>query len=79
VIVNTLQLVKNGCIVYDHNKNEIVLYYESKTDISTAEMRLRIGSALPKYMIPGVYVKLDELPRNNNGKIDRLKLKEMTI
>lgn len=39
-------------------------------------MRKHIGTALPKYMIPNVFIKLEEIPRNTNGKIDRLKLKE---
>jgi acyl-coenzyme A synthetase/AMP-(fatty) acid ligase len=28
-------------------------------------------------MVPGAYIHHLELPRNTNGKIDRLKLKEM--
>lgn len=27
-------------------------------------------------MIPDIYVRIDELPRNTNGKIDRLSLQE---
>lgn len=76
VIVNTLELVKNGCVVYDHAKKEIVFFYEMAEEMPIAEMRKRIGQAFPKYMIPGRYVCMDELPRNTNGKIDRLKLKE---
>ena len=71
VIINTLKLVENGCVVYNYPKKEIVLFYEAENDISVAEMRKTISSALPKYMIPTNYVKMDELPRNVNGKIDR--------
>lgn len=76
VIVNTLELVKNGCVVYDHAKKEIVFFYEMAEEIPVAQMRKRIGEAFPKYMIPNRYIRMDELPRNTNGKIDRLKLKE---
>lgn len=38
-------------------------------------LRKQIGVALPKYMVPGKFVFMEELPRNANGKIDRLKLK----
>ena len=31
---------------------------------------------LPAYMLPNKYNVLDELPKNNNGKIERKKLKE---
>lgn len=77
VIINTLKLVKNGCITYNYQKKEIILYYESEEDLSVAEMRKAIATALPKYMIPTLYNQVEELPRNINGKIDRLKLKEI--
>ncbi len=75
VIVNTLKIAKNGCVVYQSTKKEITLFYESEIEISPAEFRKHIASILPKYMIPTVYIRMDELPRNNNGKIDRLMLK----
>lgn len=75
VIINTLQLVKNGCAVYDDDKKEIVFFYEAHEEISFAKLRKTIGTALPKYMIPNRFVFMEELPRNANGKIDRLKLK----
>ena len=31
---------------------------------------------LPKYMLPNLYEKLEALPYNANGKIDRVALKE---
>jgi len=34
---------------------------------------------VPKYMLPNIYVKLDEMPYNANGKVDRVKLKELYI
>ena len=72
VIINTLKLVRNGCVVYNHQKKEIILFYESENDIAPADFRKAIGTALPKYMIPVVYTRLEELRRNTNGKIDRL-------
>jgi acyl-coenzyme A synthetase/AMP-(fatty) acid ligase len=75
VIVNTLKMAKNGCVVYQTQRKEITLFYESPTEISPAEFRKQIATILPKYMIPTVYIRLDEMPRNTNGKIDRLLLK----
>ena len=72
VIINTLKLVKNGCVVYNHQRKEITLYYESDNELTAAEFRKAIGNTLPKYMIPVVYHHLPELKRNTNGKIDRL-------
>ena len=76
VIINKLKLVENGCIVYDYDKKEIIFFYESVDDIPVRDLRRIIGTNLPKYMIPTRFIRLSELPRNTNGKIDRLKLKE---
>lgn len=72
VIINTLKLVKNGCVVYNHLRKEITLYYEAPQELTAAEFRKSIGTTLPKYMIPVMYHHLTELRRNTNGKIDRL-------
>lgn len=72
VIINTLKLVKNGCVVYNHQRKEITLYYEAEHELTAADFRKSIGNTLPKYMIPVVYHHLPELKRNANGKIDRL-------
>lgn len=77
VIINVLKLVKNGCVVYASAKKQIVFYYEKAADMTVAQLRKAISAQLPAYMIPSVYKELEELPRNPNGKIDRLKLKEM--
>jgi amino acid adenylation domain-containing protein len=74
IAVNTLQLVTNCCIVYDKQNKEIVLIYEGVDDISTVDFRKKIGQSLPKYMIPTKYKRVEKMPMNANGKIDRLKL-----
>lgn len=74
IIVNDLKLVSNCCAVYDFTKKEIVLFYEDKNGLSDIDIRKALMKSIPKYMIPTEYRCLDELPRNTNGKIDRLKL-----
>ncbi len=76
VILNTIEPVKNVCVVYQSIKKEITLFYESEVEISSSEFRKEIARILPKYMIPNVLIKLEQLPRNTNGKIDRLSLKQ---
>lgn len=72
IVINTLKLVKNGCIVYNNKKKEITLFYESELVIPPSDFRKKIGAELPRYMIPSIYYHLDQLKRNENGKIDRL-------
>lgn len=74
VVVNTLAVVKYGAAVYDHGKKEIVFFYESDDEIPVAELRKKIGTVLPNYMIPTRYVQMRELPRGGTGKIDRALL-----
>jgi len=77
VIINNLKLVDNGCVVYNFQKKEITMFYESIENHSIQEMKIAIGKVLPKYMIPMAFYKLEELPRNTNGKIDRFKLTKL--
>ena len=77
VIINTLKLVKTGCVVYNYGKKEITLFYETNNDLSVADMKRAISEVFPKYMVPTVFHKREELPRNMNGKIDRLKLSNL--
>ena len=76
VIINTLKLVKNGCIVYNQSDKQITLFYEAAEEIPVSEFRLQIGKVLPKYMIPTAFHHLGQLQRNANGKIDRLFYKK---
>ena len=76
VIINMLKLVKNGCIVYNQAEKQITLFYEAPEEIPVAQFRMEIGKVLPKYMIPTVYHRLEQLQRNTNGKIDRLYYKK---
>ncbi len=75
VIINKMKLVKNGCVTYNFKAKEITLHYEAEREIVPAEFRKLISKELPKYMIPSVYVREEELKRNTNGKIDRLYYK----
>jgi amino acid adenylation domain-containing protein len=54
---------------------EIVLFVEDKeTDPEIISSYLK--STLPYYMVPSKFVFRETFPLNNNGKIDRIKLKE---
>jgi acyl-coenzyme A synthetase/AMP-(fatty) acid ligase len=63
--------IDNACVLYHKEKKEIALFYEAKTEISSADLRRRLSDILPKYMIPTEFHHLAEMPRNPNGKIDR--------
>lgn len=75
-IVNNLKLVPNCCVTYDNKNKCIVLFYE-ENGVTEVQIRKALGESFPRYMVPTVYHVMDELPRNTNGKIDRLKLSQM--
>ncbi|NLD47202.1 MAG: amino acid adenylation domain-containing protein, partial [Clostridiaceae bacterium] len=63
------------CVVVagsDNNGNRyLIAYYVSKEAIGLSELRSFMSAALPDYMVPAYFVHLDEMPLNQNGKIDR--------
>ena len=75
VIENKLKLVKYCCAVYRYASKEIILYYDNDTELSEKDFRIALSKVFPAYMIPSSYIWMKELPRNANGKIDRLLLK----
>jgi len=77
IIIDTLKLVDSGCVLYNKNKKEITLFYQSKNNPSISEMKKTISEILPKYMIPTRFHKLNVLPRTTSGKIDRLNLNNL--
>lgn len=74
VLIDTLHLVRYACCVYQYKRKEITLFYEKHEDISELTIRKELAKVFPRYMIPTVYHCVEELPRNTNGKIDRLLL-----
>jgi len=64
--------ISNACVLYNKEQRVITLCYESPAyDVSDASIRTGLSKTLPKYMLPTVFVRMSELPRNPNGKIDR--------
>ncbi|HYC29738.1 MAG TPA: condensation domain-containing protein, partial [Chitinophagaceae bacterium] len=52
----------------------LVAYYESAEEIDPAILRAHLSEALPAYMIPTSFMKLEKLPLTPNGKLDRKAL-----
>ena len=67
--------IQRACCVYRDQK--IIMYYQG--NIGEQELQSEIKKALPDYMVPQVFVPLEEMPMNANGKIDRVLLKTMSV
>ena len=74
--VLSISEIDNACVIYNDKDKNIILFYESKNIVTPVEIRKELIKYLPKHMLPTVFTKLDKLPKNPNGKIDRLALKK---
>jgi amino acid adenylation domain-containing protein len=72
-------LLQQVCAVYASERQEIILFYSSQHPIEPGTLRSKLLERLPRYMLPAVFQHLPELPRNPNGKIDRLKLHQEAL
>ncbi len=70
-IVDSLALFRNCCVVYDSASKDLILAYEADTDIEVRKVLTALQVKLPKYMLPNKFFRLNELPRNATGKINR--------
>lgn len=74
--------VQNALVLVKKDSNEmqfICAYYVSDPEIDEGVIKEELGRALPQYMIPNAIMRLDAMPLNNNGKVDRKKLPEIRI
>lgn len=57
------------------NQKKIVLIYSG--DVKTQEVKHKLKEQLPMYMFPNIIMKLERIPFNINGKLDRAAIREL--
>lgn len=72
--VSSLDGVDQNCCLYDMAHSKIVLFYSGTAETDAVKQGIR--QLVPEYMVPNRVIKMDVLPQNLNGKIDRATLKE---
>ena len=64
----------------DASENRIVGFYRiretTQSPVSSSELRQYLAEKLPVFMLPTSLIELSELPRQPNGKLDRIALAE---
>ncbi|CAF4042098.1 unnamed protein product, partial [Adineta steineri] len=60
----------SACVVIKWSDDYLVAYVQS-SDINEMQLRKHCQSHLPSHMTPSIFIILDKLPLNANGKIDR--------
>lgn len=77
---NSLDYINEVGVVYEKFEDglgQIKSYVTVKSNISVELIRNDIKNILPAYMIPRIITILDSMPKNHNGKIDRIILKNI--
>lgn len=76
-MISMYPLIENALVVdyYDtNNKKKLCAYYIGENSITKKEIKEYLKKVLPSYMIPDVYIKVDEFKMTINGKIDKAVL-----
>ncbi|MFR7590710.1 MAG: amino acid adenylation domain-containing protein [Longibaculum sp.] len=71
--VNSLEKIQSCAVIFDEQKDKIVLIYTGKID--DKGIMEEVSDKIPPYMHPNVIAKVKVMPYNQNGKIDRKWLK----
>jgi len=75
--VNGVEGVEVAVCLFDKENDVIICVYQGSAEQEAMpEIML---DRLPKYMMPGNFVRMDKLPLNANGKVDRVLLKNELI
>ena len=72
----SLPAVKNACVLFDAEKQQIVLFVESGEALLLRKVNLLLRQLIPAYMLPGRLVCMAAFPLTPNGKVDRVGLKQ---
>ncbi len=66
---------REGCVLFDSAADKLWCFYTGEAD----EKQLRAGlkEQLARYMLPDVFVRLEELPHTPSMKLDRNRLRQM--
>lgn len=73
VHVNQMAGIRMSCCVYDKEREKIVLFYVG--DAEGKDIIKALKEKLPRYMIPNLVEKIEEMPFTANGKLNRMELK----
>lgn len=75
--LTSVENVDRAICLYNSHKEKIIGIYQGAAESSVVAAGLR--DSLPAFMIPSHFEKVVEFPLNENGKIDRKKVKELYL
>lgn len=80
-ILESHPLVENAVVLKTDEQSVATLtaYYVSVSNLETDSLRNFLKEKLPTFMIPAIYIKLNQIPLTPNGKVDKYKLPQPTL
>lgn len=74
ILMNAMELIDASICFYDHDLSKIVSIYQG-AGANDKYIYGQLREKVSKFMFPNILIKVDKLPYNLNGKIDRAQLK----
>jgi amino acid adenylation domain-containing protein len=66
--------------VINHSQGQVLCaYYVAERELPASELKEHLRQMLPDYMVPGYFMRLEEIPVNSSGKADRKRLPRPTM
>lgn len=81
-ILNEHYLINSVKVIikeYSANKKQIIAFYTSDFFVDNNKLVSYLEKYLPKYMMPGKFIRLKEIPLTNAGKIDEKQLLNINL
>lgn len=72
--LNSIPSIREVACLFDRERDHILCVYTGEEESQAVAKAAR--SLLPRYMVPNVYHRREEMPHNPNGKIHRVMLSE---
>ncbi|HVI44928.1 MAG TPA: non-ribosomal peptide synthetase, partial [Chitinophaga sp.] len=57
-----------------NEENRILAYWVGEDELSSTDLKAYLSAKLPSYMVPDYWIKLETIPLNSNGKVDKKAL-----
>ena len=76
-ISNYPGVISTAVVVHKQGNVEfLVAFYTSEGNKELPDIQQKLMAELPSYMVPSQLIKIDQMPKTSNGKIDTRQLKE---
>ena len=75
-----IKAIHDAAVIMVNSENydlpELIAFVEIGNHNKEISLKQLVSNSLPNYMVPNVFIKVDVIPRNNRGKVNRLYLIE---